>query len=381
LPPLRENEGDTFRIGAALLERKAGRVGRLNHRRDAPYNDAPRSRSRHPSMPEIDYYKTLGINRGASAEEIRKAYKKLARKYHPDVRPGDKDAADQFKKVQQAYSVLGDADKRVQYDRYGHAFDGGRGGGPYRTAWASGPDGTHAVDLSDLFSQFFGGGAEGFRGGTGGAQFERHPFPGGFGAGQAGEAHFGHAHAATEPRKGEDITFEVTVPFQVAAEGGNHGLQIRRGENTERINVKIPAGVQDGSTIRLAGQGQPSPMGGPAGDLLLTVQVAPHPYFYREGNNLLVDVPITPSEAALGTKIEVPTLSEGHVNVKVPPGTSSGTRLRLRGKGVPHPKTHERGDQFVVVKIVIPHETSEAAKKLYSELATIESQTPRSGLW
>jgi len=111
------------------------------------------------------------------------------------------------------------------------------------------------------------------------------------------------------------------------------------------------------------------------------VHVAPHPYFYREGSNLLVDVPITPSEAALGTKIEVPTLAEGHVNVKVPPGTSSGTRLRLRGKGVPHPKTHERGDQFVVVKIVIPHETSEAAKKLYSELATIESQAPRSGLW
>jgi curved DNA-binding protein len=325
-------------------------------------------------MAEIDYYKTLGVNRGASAEEIRKAYKKLARKYHPDVRPGDKDAADQFKKVQQAYAVLGDADKRVQYDRYGHAFDGGRGGGPYRTAWAAGPDGTHAVDLSDLFNQFFGGGGPQFERGSG-------PFPGSFRPGPTGEAHFGHAQATGEPAKGEDITFEVTVPFQVAAEGGNHGLQIRRGENTERINVKIPAGVQDGGTIRLGGQGQPSPTGGPSGDLLLTVRVAPHPYFYREGSNLLIDVPITPSEAALGTKIEVPTLSEGHVNVKVPPGTSSGTRLRLRGKGVPNPKTHERGDQYVVVKIVVPHETSEAAKKLYSELATIESQTPRTGLW
>jgi curved DNA-binding protein len=329
-------------------------------------------------MPEIDYYKTLGVSRSASAEEIRKAYKKLARKYHPDVRPGDKDAADQFKKVQQAYSILGDAEKRVQFDRYGHAFDGGRGGGPYRTAWASGPDGTHAVDLSDLFGQFFGG--EGFRGGGAGAQFERHPFPGNFGHGAGGEPHFGH-EGSGEPRKGEDITFEVTVPFQVAAEGGSHGLQIRRGDQTDRITVKIPAGVQDGGTIRLAGQGQPSPGGGPAGDLLLTVHVAPHPYFHREGSNLLVDVPITPSEAALGTKIEVPTLSEGHVNVKVPPGTSSGTRLRLRGKGVPIPKTQDRGDQFVVVKIVVPHETTEAAKKLYSELAEIEPQTPRSGLW
>ncbi len=320
-------------------------------------------------MADIDYYKTLGVSRTASAEEIRKAYKKLARKYHPDVRPGDKDAADQFKKVQQAYSVLGDAEKRVQFDRYGNAFEGARSGGP-RTAWAAGPDGTHAVDLSDLFGQFFGGG--------GGAQFERHPFPGGFGHGAAGE-HFGHEGG--QPRKGEDITFEVTVPFQVAAEGGSHGLQIRRGDQTERITVKIPAGVQEGGTIRLAGQGQPSSPGGQAGDLLLTVHVAPHPYFHREGSNLLVDVPITPSEAALGTKIEVPTLSEGHVNVKVPPGTSSGTRLRLRGKGVPIPKTQERGDQFVVVKIVVPHETSEAAKKLYSELAEIEPQSPRSGLW
>jgi curved DNA-binding protein len=324
-------------------------------------------------MPEIDYYKTLGVPRTASAEEIRKAYKKLARKYHPDVRPGDKDAADQFKKVQQAYGILGDADKRVQYDRYGHAFEGGRGGGPHRTAWAAGPDGTHAVDLSDLFGQFFGG--EGFRGGA--THFESGPFPGGFHRGSSESFH----HAQGEPSKGEDITFDVTVPFNVAAEGGNHGLQIRRGDNTERITVKIPPGVQDGGTIRLAGQGQPSPGGGPAGDLLLTVHIAPHPYFYREGSNLLVDVPITPSEAALGTKIEVPTLSEGHVNVKVPPGTSSGTRLRLRGKGVLSPKTHERGDQYVVVKIVIPHETSEAAQKLYSELATIESQTPRAGLW
>jgi curved DNA-binding protein len=326
-------------------------------------------------MAELDYYKTLGVNRGASAEEIRKAYKKLARKYHPDVRPGDKDAADQFKKVQQAYAVLGDAEKRVQYDRYGHAFNGGRGGGPYRTAWASGPDGTHAVDLSDLFNQFFGGAA-------GGTQFEGGSF-GGFHTRPGGEAPFaqGHAHAAAEPHKGEDITFDVTVPFQVAAEGGTHGLQIRRGDKTERINVKIPAGVHEGSTIRLGGQGQPSPTGGQSGDLLLTVRVAPHPYFYREGNNLLIDVPITPSEAALGTTIEVPTLSEGHVKVKVPPGTSSGTRLRLRGKGVLDPKTHERGDQYVIVKIVVPHNTSEAAKKLYSELATVESQTPRSGLW
>jgi curved DNA-binding protein len=328
-------------------------------------------------MPEIDFYKTLGVSRNASADEIRKAYKKLARKYHPDVRPGDKDAADQFKKVQQAYSVLGDAEKRVQYDRYGHAFNGGGHSGSYRTAWAAGPDGTHAVDLSDLFNQFFGGGGEGFRGGAAG--FERTPFQGG--GRSARPEGFGQGESFGGERKGEDISFDVTVPFQVAAEGGSHGLQIRRGEQTERINVKIPAGVEDGSVIRLAGQGQPGSSGGTAGDLLLTIHVSPHPYFHREGSNLLVDVPITPSEAALGTKVEVPTLSEGHVTVTVPPGTSSGTKLRLKGKGVPNPKTKERGDQYVIVKIVLPRQTSDAAKKLYQDLANVEPANPRSGLW
>jgi|SRR5580704_2307066 curved DNA-binding protein len=328
-------------------------------------------------MPEIDFYKTLGVGRNASAEEIRKAYKKLARKYHPDVRPGDKDAADQFKKVQQAYSVLGDAEKRVQFDRFGHASNGGHSG-PYRTAWASGPDGTHAVDLSDLFNQVFG---EGMRGGPG-AGFERGPFHGGGGGARGPRAEtFGHGEPFGGAQKGDDIAFEVTVPFQVAAEGGSHGLQIRRGDQTERITVKIPAGLDDEGVIRLAGQGHPGASGGQAGDLLLTVHVSPHPYFHREGNNLLIDVPITPSEGALGTKVEVPTLSEGRVTVTVPPGTSSGTKLRLRGKGVVNPKTKERGDQFVVVKIVLPRETSDAAKKLYQELAEIEPAAPRSELW
>jgi curved DNA-binding protein len=328
-------------------------------------------------MPEIDFYKTLGVARNASADDIRKAYKKLARKYHPDVRPGDKDAADQFKKVQQAYSILGDAEKRVQYDRYGHSFNGGHSG-PHRTAWAAGPDGTHAVDLSELFNQFFGEGAQ--RGGAAG--FGQGPFhAGGRSARAEGFGHGEQPFGGGGERKGEDISFDVTVPFQVAAEGGSHGLQIRRGDQTERINVKIPAGVEEGSVIRLGGQGQPGGSGGSAGDLLLTIHVSPHPYFHREGSNLLVDVPVTPSEAALGTKVEVPTLSEGHVTVTVPPGTSSGTKLRLKGKGVLNPKTKERGDQYVVVKIVLPRQTSDAAKKLYQELANVEPAAPRSGLW
>ena len=177
------------------------------------------------------------------------------------------------------------------------------------------------------------------------------------------------------------MTFEVTVPFQVAAEGGSHGLQIRRGEQVERINVKIPAGVEDGSVIRLAGQGHPGPQGGAPGDLLLTVHVSPHPYFHREGSNLLVDVPITPSGSGSGNQSRSPHAVGRARDGDRPPGTSSGTKLRLRGKGVRNPKTKELGDQFVVVKIVVPHQTSDAAKKLYQELAEVEPAAPRAGLW
>jgi DnaJ-class molecular chaperone len=156
---------------------------------------------------------------------------------------------------------------------------------------------------------------------------------------------------------------------------------LRRGGETERLDVTIPPGVDNGSVIRLSGQGHPGPGGGPAGDLRLTVKVAPHPHFRREGANLLLDLPITPTEAALGERIEVPTLSEGKVVVTVPPGTSSGTKLRLRGKGVLDQKTRRRGDQLVVVKVVIPKDLNDRAKRLYQELDEAAPQSPRVGLW
>jgi len=174
---------------------------------------------------------------------------------------------------------------------------------------------------------------------------------------------------------------EIDVPFQVAAEGGSHALGLQRGSNTERITVKIPAGVETGSVIRLAGQGEPGQDGGPAGDLLLTIRVAPHPWFRREGNNILLEVPITPSEAALGAKVDVPTLSEGTVTVTIPPGTSSGMKLRLRGKGIPDRKTKRRGDQFVVVKIAVPKDLDPEARKLFEQLQQTAPQSPRAGLW
>jgi DnaJ-class molecular chaperone len=322
-----------------------------------------------------DYYQILGVSREATADEIRKAHRRLSRESHPDKHPGDKQAAERFKKVQEAYEVLKDPEKREQYDRYGSAFKGagGWGQGPFRWNTRSGSAGTGGaggaggaafdIDLNDILGGMFGGAFGGGRSGP----------TGGF-----GDSFRGARQAA---RKGEDVTLAIDVPFQVAAEGGAHVLQLDRQGQAERLNVKVPPGVSDGSVIRLAGQGQPAPAGGTPGDLLLTVRVAPHPWFRREGRNLLVDVPITPSEAVLGARVEAPTLSEGKVTVTVPPGTSSGRKLRLRGKGIVDPKTRQRGDQFVVVKIVVPDSPDERTRELYRQIAEAVPANPRAGMW
>jgi DnaJ-class molecular chaperone len=292
-------------------------------------------------MPANDYYKTLGVSREASADEIRKAYKKLAKKYHPDAKPDDKEAAATFKKVQEAYDVLGDTEKREQYDRYGAAFQGA-GRGPASGTWTTQTGGAGPIDLESIF----------------GGQIDLNDILGGaFGrGGRSAGTQRGGRRRQPQSQKGEDIHHEIEVPFQVAALGGSHGIQLTRESGTERLTVKIPAGVENGSVIRLAGQGSPGFGGGPAGDLLLTIKVAPHPWFRREGRDLLLDVPITPAEGALGAKVEVPTLSEGDVSVTVPAGTSSGRKLRLRGKGIRDAKSGATGDQYVVVKIVVPKE-------------------------
>lgn len=305
-----------------------------------------------------DYYSVLGVKKDASADEIRKVYRKLSRENHPDVKPGDTAASEKFKKVQEAYAVLGDAEKRAQYDRFGHAFNKAGGGPTYQ--WSGGPGGgAGPIDLGDLFGEgvdlgdLFGG-----FGGRGGGR--RGPSP--------------------RPAKGQDLRTELTVPFLVAAEGGQHELGLNRAGKTERITVKIPAGLTDGSTIRLAGEGHPGAAGGPHGDLLLTIRVAPHPYFRREGNDLTVDIPITPAEAALGSKVEAPTLTEGRVVVTIPPGTSSGRKLRLRGKGVADRKTGTRGDLYVVAKVTVPDTLSDEQRDLFERLKTLD-RDPRVGLW
>lgn len=312
-------------------------------------------------MASPDYYQTLGVSKSASADEIRKAYRKLARENHPDVKKDDATAAEHFKQIQEAYAVLGDDEKRQQYDRFGTTFPKGGPGGPGGAGpfpgggytWST--EGGQQFDFGDLF----GGGLEGL-----------------FGGGRPGGGRGGRR----APAKGRDVQATARVPFETAVRGGSVDLGLSRGSSTETLSVKVPAGISDGNVMRLAGQGEPSPTGGAAGDLLLTIQIEPHRFFRREGNDLLVDVPITPAEAALGAKVDVPTLSDGTVVLSVPAGTSSGMKLRLRGKGVTDPQTRQTGDQFVVVKIVVPKEVPDAARALYRQLAEIDA-SPRSGLW
>jgi DnaJ-class molecular chaperone len=299
-----------------------------------------------------DYYETLGVKRDATEEEIKKAYRKLARQYHPDRNPGDKQAEAKFKDVQNAYDVLSDKTKRAQYDRFGTAgpgagFTGTRGGpGGFSFNFGeSGPGGYQNINPDDLAEilQGFGG-----MGGLGDILGRR-----------------GRGGRRTRTPPAEEVEAEVSIPFLTAAAGGPVGLHV----GDRELEVKIPAGIEDGQVLRLQGQ---APGGG---NLRLKVRVQPHPYFRREGNDIILEAPLTLSEAVLGTKIDVPTLDGTRLTVKVPPGTSSGSRLRLRGRGV------KGGDQYIEIKIVVPHSTDERSRQLVEEFAKLNPQDPRAGLW
>lgn len=311
-----------------------------------------------------DYYHTLGVQRDASQDDIKRAYHKLARKYHPDLNPDDNQAKEKFQEVQEAYDVLGDAKKRENYDRYGTAFEGGAqaGAGPqYRRARAG-----NAEDYAD-FAQFFG------------ERFSHDP-SGGFGdifnqfrraGGQRGGGGFQQA--------GEDVQAEITIPFQQSITGGEISLSLQRQPGkTETITAKVPPGFEDGKKIRLRGQGGAGMGGGPAGDLLITVHVEPHPSFTRRGNNLEVRVPVTVGEAAAGGKVDVPG-PNGTVTVTVPPNSTSGTRLRIKGQGVAAAK-QPAGDLIVELQVALPKDLSEDEKNWLRELDEKHRLTPRADL-
>ncbi|GIW96315.1 MAG: molecular chaperone DnaJ [Pirellulaceae bacterium] len=312
---------------------------------------------------EEDYYQILGVSRTADKAEIEKAYRRLARKYHPDLNPDDKDAKRKFQQVQRAYEVLSNPEKRKLYDRYGAAFEtvgtgaSGAAAGPTWRWRGSGPD-----------VQFFEGDLEEFLRGFGGFDLGE-LF--GFGTRQGRRS-----TTRRPPQPGMDRHVEIQVPFQVAVTGGQHAIHLP--DEGETISVKIPPGIEDGQKLRLRGKGEPGYNGGERGDLLVTVRVMPHPFFRRKGLDLEMDLPLTIPEAALGGKVDVPT-PWGTVSLTIPPGTSSGQRLRLRGQGVRTPDGRQ-GDLYVVAQVRLPPTLDPQAKAQLRDLQKYYTTSPRSEL-
>ncbi len=295
-----------------------------------------------------DFYKVLGVSKDVSEAELKKVYRKLSRQYHPDTNPGDAKAEAKFKEISEAYSVLSDKDQRAEYDQMramgsGARFTGGAGGG-FPGGFPGGAN-FGGGGFEDVFSNLFGGG-------------------GGFGGPRG-------------PQRGADLTTTQTLDFIDGVKGTSIKLNLRAGG--ELTTIKIPAGVQDGQKIKIAGKGQPSPNGGPAGDLIITVTVKPHPVFTRDGNNLRVTVPVTFAEAVLGATIQVPTLGGEPVKLKVAPGTPNGRVLRVKGRGVVTAKAE--GDLLATVDIAVPSHVSEKAKKALEEFdGLLPEEDPRADL-
>jgi DnaJ-class molecular chaperone len=326
-----------------------------------------------------DYYQILGVSRDADEKEVKRAFRRLARKCHPDVNPGDKEAEQTFKAASEAYEVLRDSKKRQQYDMFGHL------GENWRQAAASGPGG---------FTWGTGGGVPFDVGGSGGSLND---ILGDLLGGQGSP--FGRA----QPRRGQDVRVEIDLTLNDAFHGVTRQIAVPmpqpcatcqgagivgrgnicntcggRGQNTQtrRLEVRIPPGVRTGSKIRLAGQGVPGPSG-QRGDLYLIPRITPHPFFKRRGENLHCEVPVTYTEAALGAEVEVPTMN-GRVKMKLPPGTSSGQRLRLVGRGMPGKAG--RGDLYVNVRIVVPESLTDEERDLIRRLGAMRKADPRADL-
>lgn len=313
-----------------------------------------------------DYYEVLGVKRNASPDEIKRAYRKLAKQYHPDRNPDNPTAEQRFKEVQAAYDVLSDPKKRADFDQFGEVGVG---------RWATTPRGervyqwgdrssVNVEDLEDLFSAFGAGSS---------------PRPSVF------DQFFGNVRTGKPrarpptPQRGADETRSINLTFEQAVHGAVVTIRLssERGKRDETLDVRIPAGVDHGQKIRLTGKGHPGYHGGPPGDFYLECVVQPHPYFKREGADILVDVPVAPHEAALGAKIDVPSL-DGFTTVTLPPGTSSGAKLRLKGRGMAARRDDKTGDLYVRVVVVTPTDLTEEERALYHQLRETDQRDPRS---
>ncbi|MFK4761954.1 DnaJ C-terminal domain-containing protein [Microbacterium sp. ZW T5_45] len=313
-----------------------------------------------------DFYKTLGVSKDVSDADLKKTYRKLARKYHPDSNQGDAAAEAKFKEISEAYSVLSDAEQRKEYDEIramgsGARFTaGGQGAGGFEDVFSrfsqQGQGRSQTADFEDIFSMFNQGG-------------------GGFGSGRFGQTSGGF-RGFGGPQKGADVTARTTLDFATAVQGETITLQ---GEDGKPFKVKIPAGVADGQKIRLKGRGRPSPDGGENGDIVVQITVRPHPVFTRDGLNLRVTVPVTFTEAALGATIEVPTLGGDTVKLRVAPGTPSGRVLRVKGRGVTTSKG--TGDLLAELQIAVPSHLDDDAREALEKFQSLEpNENPRADL-
>ena len=335
-----------------------------------------------------DYYEILGVSRSATEDQIKTAYRKLARKHHPDLNPGDKAAEERFKELQTAYDVLSDPEKRKKYDQYGENWrmaDQGQASPPPPPGWEGFGQGSAPSGGFDFGGFDFGRGT----GGTGDIFEEL------FGRG-------GRARSRGQRGRGQDIEAELELSLEEAHRGGRHSLTMQAAEvcptchgsgvvnenqvcptcggrgqvlRPRTIEVNIPAGARDGATVRLAGQGSPGAGGNPPGDLYLHIRLRPHPIFTVRGDDLEVEVPVAPWEAVLGARVEVPTI-DGKVEMSIPAGAQNGGRLRLRGQGL-NKRRGGRGDEYAWVKIITPRQASDEERRLYEELCRVSHFDPR----
>jgi len=300
-----------------------------------------------------DYYKTLGINKTASDSEIKKAYRKLAMKYHPDHTKGDKTAEEKFKKISEAYAVLSDKEKRKQYDTFGSTG--------FKQRYSQ-EDIFKGFDFGDILKEFgFGGNIFGGRGKKGNSNFS-------FNFGDQFDPHTQFRHHNV-PAKGGDLIYELPLNLEETLKDTNKTISFTHGGKNERLTVKIPKGMIAGKKLRIAGKGEPGVFGGPPGDLYIQTKLIPHPIFGCEGNDLYIDQSIKLTEALLGTTINIQTLEGNTLNVKIAPGTRHQTKMRLSGHGIPVMNSNKRGDVFVRIHVEMKKDLSKQQIKFIKKLA------------